>query len=70
MITSDEDRSSTMSVVRSSSVFLRGFLANPRLAMLTGGKSPLLRFSLNLSRCSFERLVGRILQLEEMSQIY
>ena len=65
MITNDEDRSSTIAVGGICSGFLPFLLlSNPNVAMLTGGKSPLFLFSLNLSMCSGDRLVGRILQLE------
>jgi hypothetical protein len=65
-MTNDEDRSSTIAVGGSGSGFLLFFLllSNPRVAMLTGGKSPLFLFSLNLSMCSGDRLVGRMLQLK------
>jgi hypothetical protein len=64
VITNDEDRSSTIAVGGSGSVFFPFLLLNPRLAMLTGGKSPLFRFSLNRSMCSFDKLVGLMLQLQ------
>ena len=64
VMTKEEDRSSTMAVGGTGSDILLFLLSNPRLAMLTGGKSPLFLFSLNLSMCSRDRLVGRILQLQ------
>jgi hypothetical protein len=64
VMTNEDDRSSTIAVGGIGSDFLFFLLSNPRLAMLTGGKSPLFRFSLNRSTCSGDRLVGRILQLQ------
>ena len=64
MMTNDEERSSTMAVDWGVSAFLRFLLAKSRLAILTGGNSPLFLFSLNLSWYSCDKLVGRILQLE------
>ena len=65
VITNDEDRSSTIAVGGNGSGWLLLLLlSNPRVAMLTGGKSPLFLFSLNFSICSGDRLVGRMLQLE------
>jgi len=66
VITKEEDRSSTIAGPRHFSPFLLHSLLDLSRAMLSGGKSPLLRFSSKRSRFAFERLLGRILQLKDI----
>lgn len=64
-MTNDEDSSSIIYVGARGSLCFRFLFAKSRLAMLVSGKSPLFLSSLNLSWCSWDKLVGRILQLEQ-----
>jgi hypothetical protein len=70
VITNEEDRSSTIAGPRHFSLLLRHSLLDLSRAMLSGGKSPLLRFSSKGSRLDFERVLGRMLQLEIINQLY
>lgn len=50
VMTREEQRSSTMTVGSFDPLLFWALVPNPSLEMLIGGKSPLLRFSLNISR--------------------
>jgi hypothetical protein len=66
VMTNEEDRSSTIAGSRHLSPFFLHSLLDLSREMLSGGKSPLLRFSSKCSRFAFEGLLGRILQLKDI----